>query len=134
MNEEAVQLWIRKADNDLMVADHELGHQQPTTDAICFHCQQACEKYLKAFLIFHGLEFPKTHSLARLIKLCADIDPNFSQMEQWNVDILTEYATTVRYAEEFYTPTLQEAQKAFEIAQNAREFVRKKLTEKGFQL
>jgi HEPN domain-containing protein len=64
MNEEIVQLWIIKADNDLTVADHELGHKQPTTDAICFHCQQACEKYLKAFLIFHGVEFPRTHALA----------------------------------------------------------------------
>jgi diadenosine tetraphosphate (Ap4A) HIT family hydrolase len=55
-------------------------------------------------------------------------------MEQWDVDILTEYATTVRYAEEFYTLTLQVAQKTFEIARKVREFVRRKLTEKGFRL
>jgi HEPN domain-containing protein len=134
VNEEVVQLRITKAESDLKIAYHELGHQESTTDAICFHCQQACEKYLKAFLIFHGVEFPRTHILARLIELCSDIDSEFSQMEPWDVDILTEYATTIRYAEEFYTPTLQEAQKAFEIARNVREFVRRKLTEKGFRL
>ena len=36
----------------LMQADH------PITWVICFHMQQYAEKYLKAFLIFHGREHP----------------------------------------------------------------------------
>jgi HEPN domain-containing protein len=39
-----------------------------------FHCQQAAEKALKAFLTFHDQPFRKTHDLASLGKQCANID------------------------------------------------------------
>ncbi|MDR0598605.1 MAG: HEPN domain-containing protein, partial [Treponema sp.] len=45
---------------------------------ICFHCQQAAEKYLKGFLVFKGIEFPKTHDLAALLKLANTGDVDFS--------------------------------------------------------
>jgi HEPN domain-containing protein len=43
-------------------------------DVACFHCQQAVEKSLKAFLIFHGVAFPFTHDLGKLMPLCAAMD------------------------------------------------------------
>ena len=37
---------------------------------ICFHAQQAVEKFLKAFLVFHNIDFPKTHDLDFLLLEC----------------------------------------------------------------
>ena len=54
MNEDAIRLWIRRAESDLKIGIDELATDKPVTDAICFHMQQCCEKYLKAFLIFNG--------------------------------------------------------------------------------
>ena len=73
MNDEYLKNWIKKADNDLKVAEHELriDKDDRVTEAICFHCQQSVEKYLKAFLIYCKAEFGKTHNLEFLLELCA---------------------------------------------------------------
>ena len=75
MNENAVRFWVRRAENDLKVGRDELATEEPVTEAICFHLQQCCEKYLKAFVIFHGEEYPRTHDIALLVGRCAQIDP-----------------------------------------------------------
>jgi HEPN domain-containing protein len=51
--------WTTKAENDLKTAAHtlKLGSKCPT-DTVCFHAQQCVEKYLKAFLVVMGIEFP----------------------------------------------------------------------------
>lgn len=38
-------------------------------NAIAFHCQQAAEKYLKAFLTWHQVAFSKTHDLQELLDI-----------------------------------------------------------------
>jgi HEPN domain-containing protein len=101
---------------------------------ICFHMQQCCEKYLKAFLIFHGKEYPKTHRIAVLISICSQLDPEFSVLMTWGIDRLTRYAISLRYGEEFYDPTLEETYKAIEIAGRVREFVLLRLQQCGFTL
>jgi hypothetical protein len=45
------QEWISKAEGDFATAQRELQAQEmPNYDAVCFHCQQCIEKYLKAYL------------------------------------------------------------------------------------
>jgi HEPN domain-containing protein len=61
------------------------------TDTVCFHCQQAVEKCLKAFLVKHQIEFPKTHSIMTLINLCSKADSSFKE-KLLKADILTDYA------------------------------------------
>lgn len=53
--------WAQKGKNDLKNAK-VLLQEGGTTDAVCFHSQQAVEKYLKAFLAFHGAPVRKIHS------------------------------------------------------------------------
>ncbi|PWR71396.1 HEPN domain-containing protein [Methanospirillum lacunae] len=53
---ESVKLWCLKAENDLKNACHEVEHEDPALDTVCFHAQQAAEKYLKVFLLFHDCE------------------------------------------------------------------------------
>ena len=52
--------WLRKAASDMMAA--EAAQNAGAPDAACFHAQQAAEKYLKAFLIDRGMEFPHTQT------------------------------------------------------------------------
>jgi len=49
-----VKNWLDKAEKDLISAKHELSFKDMVTESVCFHCQQAVEKYLKAYLLFLG--------------------------------------------------------------------------------
>ncbi len=60
--------WIKKADNDFLVAKRESGFDSPVYDAICFHCQQAVEKYLKAALQEKEIYFEKLMTLIFCLK------------------------------------------------------------------
>ena len=54
---EFVMPWIEKAENDILTSRFlaETMHPAPA-EIICFHCQQAAEKYLKAFLVYNDQE------------------------------------------------------------------------------
>ena len=133
MNKEAVILWIRRAESDLKIGRDELVTEDPATDAICFHMQQCAEKYLKAFLIFHGKEIPRTHDIAFLISLCVQIDPEFRQLIEWSAPYLTSYAVEVRYDTVVF-PSVEETQRAVNLAERIRDFIRKKLQQGGYIL
>ncbi len=55
--------WVRKAEQDWEAARKLAAETPPPRDVVCFHCQQAAEKYLKALLQENGLVVPKTHQL-----------------------------------------------------------------------
>jgi HEPN domain-containing protein len=52
--------WMRKAESDLENAELCLAAKK-SLDAACFHCQQAAEKTLKAFLVANRADFPFIH-------------------------------------------------------------------------
>jgi HEPN domain-containing protein len=114
--------WIKSANNDIKLVERELKFvdEEILVNIICFHCQQAAEKLLKAFLIYHQIEFPRTHNLEILIELCSRKDVSFV-----NIDCkgLTEYAVDVRYPDDFYSPTLQEAKLAYDKVLKIRQLI-----------
>jgi HEPN domain-containing protein len=58
---ELTKEWIQKTENDFSVASCEMRvRKNPNYDAICFHCQQCSEKYLKAILQENRIPFGKT--------------------------------------------------------------------------
>jgi HEPN domain-containing protein len=118
--------WLIKANKDLKVSENEivLPSEDMVTDAICFHSQQAVEKYLKAYLIFKQVEFDKTHNLEFLLEICIETDNDFSQIDVGN---LSFFAVEVRYPDDFYIPTEKEARECLEIARKVKEFIYKKL-------
>jgi len=61
--------WVNIADRDLIAAEQGLKVYPILSEIVCFHCQQAAEKYLKAYLVKHQVEFQKTHSIMSLINL-----------------------------------------------------------------
>ena len=49
--------WLEIADRDLTIADFSAKNMRPAPyEIICFHCQQAVEKYLKWFLVLHDID------------------------------------------------------------------------------
>ncbi len=66
--------WVRKAENDLAAARQLLKARPLLSDEICFHCQQAIEKYFKALLAEHCFPIQKTHDLTMLLYQLMPID------------------------------------------------------------
>ena len=88
--------WVRKAEADWEVA-HKLADENPSPrDIVCFHCQQAAEKYLKALLQENGLVVPKTHELADIVDLLLPGDATLARLRR-KADSLTQYAVDYRY-------------------------------------
>ena len=125
-SDDFVRKWVLKADNDLTIAQDErnVGRENIVTDGICFHCQQASEKMLKAFLTKHRIDFKKVHNLEYLAQLCMRIDPDFASIEFGN---LSGYGAAIRYPDDFYMPTLQETDECLRLAKGVRTFVGRKL-------
>jgi HEPN domain-containing protein len=92
--------WQRKAASDLAAAEACL-RAGCGLDAACFHCQQAAEKALKAFLISRDEDYPRTHDLRRLIALCARAEPKFKSLEAV-AKRLNPYAVDFRYEPDFW--------------------------------
>jgi len=86
--------WLRHAKADLALATSPLP-RDGLYSTLCFHAQQAVEKSVKAVLVFRGIDFPKVHSLTRLIDLLpADIERTSRLIQSAR---LTVYATVFRY-------------------------------------
>jgi HEPN domain-containing protein len=71
-----VRQWIEKADADMEVARQMTFTASTVTrirEIVGFHCQQAAEKFLKAFLTRYQVEFPKTHDIKALLNLVATV-------------------------------------------------------------
>ncbi len=66
VDRQLIEEWIKKADEDLGFASSVLDDSTYYAQ-ICFHYQQAAEKYLKAFIIGNDLEFNKIHDLVKLL-------------------------------------------------------------------
>ncbi len=65
-------------------------------DGVCFHCQQAAEKYLKALLQEAGLPIPRTHSLLTLQTLLVPRHPGLKSLQR-GLNFMTRFAVDVRY-------------------------------------
>lgn len=126
MIDDYIKKWLLKALEDITLVEHELrlSPEEAITSAICFHSQQAVEKLLKSFLIFKNVDFGKTHDLKLLLNLCIEVDKTFSAVDVGN---LTFYAVEVRYPDDFYIPSFDEAKECSVLAHNVMEFVFKKL-------
>lgn len=113
--------WAAKAESDLRAAATLLRTKDCPTDAVCFHAQQAVEKYLKALLTTLRVEFPKTHNIRRLVQL---VEPHHRiELSESEQNSLTDYATTARYPGFGEIPA-SEARRAVSLARRVRKQIR----------
>jgi HEPN domain-containing protein len=120
-----IRQWQSKADDDLGVA-HHLAAESVYFTAVAFHAQQAAEKYLKAFLVEHQVEFPKTHDLDELLDLVSTIDEGLSDSIR-DAALLSQYGVEVRYPGDGPELTEDEARRAVILAEGVRAAVEKVL-------
>lgn len=122
-----LEQWLEKADHDLIAARLIIDIQPIVLDIACFHCQQAVEKYLKAFLIFKMQDFPKTHNLDMLLKNCFDLNAIFASIDLLNLE---DFAVRGRYPHDFIMPTTEETEHFYQIALDVKTLVLKEITVK----
>ena len=108
--ESVVREWVSKAESDLLSAEHNLllGDLAPTS-IVCFHIQQAVEKYIKALLAYHGIDFPKTHDISYLLSILPGNSQNLC-MDEVTTEKLSYFAVSGRYPGFDVEPTAEEAQ------------------------
>lgn len=123
---EIVNQWILKAENDLKNAQHTLkmGEDCPF-DTVCFHAQQCVEKYLKAALSSHKIDFPKIHDLTELVVLLPG--KLKEQIDTIEMAELNPYAIESRYPGEPTGPSREEAIRAVKIAEKTKATIRSHL-------
>ena len=80
MDESALELvrdWLARAGRDLRSARLLAAADDPPLDIAIYHCQQAAEKSIKAWLQGQDVPFPKTHDLLALVKARVGIPSRF---------------------------------------------------------
>lgn len=89
------KLYMRHAENDLIVAETMSGDSEAHTGARAFHSQQAAEKAIKAALVMSGAEPEWIHDLTSLAReLPAEWGTGATDSD---LDRLSRYVMTARY-------------------------------------
>jgi HEPN domain-containing protein len=116
--------WMAKAWRDLEMVRRAATGEPPFYDVAVYHCQQAAEKAVKAFLVHHGKPYEKTHDIEVLTDLACEIDSSFSKLAD-AADALTPYATRFRYPNATFAvePQPAEYDEALKYAQAIYDFV-----------
>lgn len=116
--------WVRKAEADFDVVLLLRRSRKPSRyDTIRFHCQQCCEKYLKATLQEAGIRFPKTHDLSALLSL-VPADPAWMNLRV-ELAALTDAAVEFRYPNQWSSSP--EARNAYATCRRVRNLSRRHL-------
>jgi HEPN domain-containing protein len=112
---ELIQEWLLKALHDLIAA-RLLAQTEPIVmDVAIYHCQQAAEKAVKAYLIFNDREPERTHDVDRLLVQAAALDPEFAASRPAGRR-LTPYPTLYRYPGGSMEPGIDELNEALDDA------------------
>ena len=127
--ERYIEEWIKYSKMDLEVSKRELYRDEDKesilTPIICFHCQQAVEKALKAFLIKHKVEFSKMHNLETLRKMCSEIDMDFQTLDFGE---LNYYGVSIRYPDGLMEmPSFEKAKELYELSCSITDFIFKRM-------
>ncbi len=121
-----VRQWLGKAEQDLRTAQVLLGTEAKDYFPSAFHCQQAAEKYLKAYLVRYQVEFRKTHDLEELLTLAAPIDSSLVE-EIGPCGWLTPFGVEFRYPGDYPVVDHETAKRAFKEAEAVKESVMNRL-------
>jgi HEPN domain-containing protein len=118
---EYIKNWLFRANEDIAVIKSLVAAGvEYYTSSICFHAQQASEKFLKAYLAYHDVDFPRTHDLDFLLLECQKIDKTAFQID---FKSLTDFGVSIRYPDDFYIPDEKEALEYSDTAISVKEIV-----------
>jgi len=117
-----VQQWIEKAHKELRVTAILLDSDLGDYENVGFHAQQVAEKFIKAFLIRHQIEFPKTHNMTLLRQLIAQADQTLAERLA-SADVLTPYGVEFRYPGDLPPVSQEHGAQALSVAEQARDLI-----------
>lgn len=130
MNQEKIEYiknWLYRGNEDIAVIESLVkAGIENYTSTICFHAQQASEKFLKTFLVYHDVDYPRTHDLDYLLQECQKI--NEEAFQNINLQSLSDFGVSVRYPDDFYIPSVSEAIEYSQVAKEIREIVERLVT------
>ncbi len=120
------EVWLRFASRDLRAA--RILHGSGDLLNALYHLQQAAEKSLKAVIVFHSIPVShrqfRTHNLEYLVAILkrhgVDI-PN----DLKGIGILTDYAFTTRYPDDYVPVSEEEYDEAYSVAIRVYEWAKK---------
>jgi HEPN domain-containing protein len=128
-----VEDWMLLADKDLSAAEIILKDEYLLTNIVAFHCQQAIEKYLKAYLIEKNVPLVKTHDLIKLNDMINEIK-NVG-IDEEKLIIINEVYIESRYPGEIGLmpdgiPTIDQVNEFMDYAKEVKTIIQNELKEK----
>jgi HEPN domain-containing protein len=124
-----VEDWLFLAQKDIDTVDLIFGESH-LTNIVAFHCQQAIEKYFKAYLLHHDKPLLKIHDLIKLYGMVKEI-------KDWSINeellaVVNEAYTETRYPGELGListgmPTEQQAADFLNLAKEIEAKTRKEI-------
>lgn len=117
-----IKEWIYEANNDLGLAQFVIDNNGKYYDLVCFHCQQAAEKFLKAYIIYLRLYYRKVHDLNYLLNVI-EKKKKISKSLHKKAEVLNEYSIDSRYPDYWHDPTLEETKECIEYAKSFKKFI-----------
>ena len=124
--------WLTKSGNDLRSARLLGAVDDGLLDTAIYHCQQAAEKAVKAYLVGRGVTPEKTHDIRNLTLQAAAFEPRFNELLA-KAAALTPYAWEFRYPNDLVEtyPTRDEFEEALQQTQEIYDFVLNRLPQPG---
>jgi len=116
--------WLTKAGSDLKSASVLGSAEEAPLDVAIYHCQQAAEKAVKAYLVFRGVTPEKTHDIRKLAVQASGFEARFNEFITLAA-VLTPYAWEFRYPDDLAEtyPTREEFDEALQHARTIYDFV-----------
>jgi HEPN domain-containing protein len=106
--------WLMRARSNLLLAQKG-RHKGVALEDLCFNAQQAAEKALKAVCLHAGQDFPKVHSISRLVEIIESCGISVPDQVK-SANILTQYAVQTRYPGPIEEVTLEEYKETIIVA------------------
>ncbi|MBU0600691.1 HEPN domain-containing protein [bacterium] len=116
-DKEFVLEWLKRAKSHLARARMGKTSEEVLYEDLCFDCQQAVEKTIKALLISRNKKFPWTHSIAKLLELVLEEGIEIPDKVKMAID-LTDYAVRTRYPGEIEPVDEEEYEEALILAED----------------
>ena len=125
-----VEAWISFAEKDILTIS-EIIENPNLTNIATFHCQQAIEKYFKAFILENEKPIIKSHNLLALygiIKEIIDLELDEDLLSTVN-DIYLEsrYPGEIGLLDDGSMPTIKQADNFFTFAKEIKEKIKNEL-------
>ena len=120
--------WFDRAQHDWDAANFILNMRPVPVEIVCYHCQQAVEKFLKGYLVTQGIEpVPRIHDLTQLCQMCQEKDAQFADAIE-ACGYLTVFATQTRYPSSI-DPSEVEMNRALDYTKDALALIQRLIQE-----